>query len=180
MLKTISRLQATYVALFKELAPQISDEFKKIHVEIGKLGDPNAKIQVPAIYVTRGNATVQYLSIRNLKNFSVQPFKYSHVALLTLPIIIEVVAGNYGSCEILTDTCMRIILVSKRFVEKEFQIHFIGNPVVSPPEIAEQGMKEWKSIIQFEVQKEIQWEEGKTGPLIEQIIFRVNPKQNSP
>lgn len=180
MLKTISRLQSTYVALFKELAPRIVPEFKNIHVRVGKLGDPSDKIQVPSIYIARGNAVFQYLAIRNLKDFSTSPFKFGYVALMTLPIVVEVIAGNYGSCEILADTCVRIILVSKRYLEKEFKIHFTGNPSVSPPDIAEEGVKKWKAVIQFEVQKEVQWEEGDVGPLIEQIVTEMIVEQNSP
>lgn len=180
MVKTISRLISTYVVLFKEVLPQvISDDnpYGEIHVSVGKLGDVSDRVAVPSIYVTRGQVSIEYLAINNMASFQLMNWKKRHVALLTVPIVVEVIEGTYGGCENLIGTCMKVIMASKPYIEREFKVHFTGNPSAGAPEIVEQGAKVFKGMIQFPVQKEVIWEHAPIGPLIEDILVKLKENQ---
>jgi len=177
MLSTIGKLQATYINLINEVAIRFIPDAPKPPIAFaGKLGDPNMQIIVPSIYISRGNASIDYLAIDHMADVRFTDMSRLHKARLTVPILIEIIAGNYGSCEIITDVISRIVLATRKYVEQEFKVHFTGPPVISAPEIFNQDNKVWKSFIQFPVMKEIAFKEGRKGMPIEDIIINILKK----
>jgi len=187
MLKVVSSLILTFKKVFQpDILPKLIEGqvplFKT--VELGRVSDPSAKIEYPALYVFRGPVELSKLSLNNVAQprnpFAPQAQRESYIQLYTTSILFEILAENLLQWEQLADTVARTVLTIKPHLLKVYKLHDLTNPSISPPEIQERGGKVWVGQISFTIYKQGLWKTTLSGdalPILEGILLDVYRQQ---
>ena len=146
-----------------------------VNVQVGKLADPNEEIKTPAVYIARSDVILDYLAIDNMMAYNILRGDKTHSVMYKTAIMFECISDSYGSCETLLDAVAMTIVVTKKWLEKNFKIHFHQNPGIGAPEPYEAGPKLWKGFVQVPIEVQYSWKQGPKAPALEDISV---PTQN--
>jgi len=144
-------------------------------IYIGPSFDRNKNIRnyQPAIYVDRGNVTVQKVSNNNFVGQHNASGLEAFGAIARIPIQLDCTAQSYGDSNIIADTVWFYILASRNILSRTFGFHQIVEPVLGATVPDEIDKQIFHTQIYCDVELFIRWSTKPIAPLINDIVLRV-------
>lgn len=127
----------------------------------------------PAIFVDRDEQVIGRSVIGDFAGQNLASGKRGFWALETVPILIECVTAKKGESAILADLTGIFLHASSDLIQAKFGFHDMTPVTRGRTQPFARDKNQWTTPVTFTVQYNLRWTNTPTGPLIQQILTKV-------
>jgi hypothetical protein len=142
--------------------------------------DRSARNYRPAIYVDRGDVTVQKIVIDNKAGVELHTAEKGYWTIAHMPITFECEAEGVAESSLIADTAWFFVLATRDIFKESFGFYDISEPLLGKTIKQDTDREVWITPVHFAVQIELRWGTRKISPIIREMGVRIRKMGEDP
>jgi hypothetical protein len=148
-------------------------EPRKLLIEAAFNVEKSARNYRPAIYVDRGEVSVNKVVIDNMAGKNLPSGLTAYFCQAEVPIIFYCESENAAESGLIADTAFFFILATRDIFRKDFGLYDIKEPVLGKTQQLDEDKQVWQTPVQFSVTLEMRWTTVPIAPLLRDIALQI-------
>ncbi len=142
--------------------------------------DRSARNYRPAVYIDRGDVTVQKIVTDNKAGVELPTSEKGYWTLANMPISIECEAEGVAESSLIADTVWFFILATRDIFKESFGFYDITEPMLGRTIKHETDKEVWITPVHFAVTIELRWGTRKISPILREMGLRIQKSGEDP